>query len=111
MNRVLLCGVCVGAVKSLLGEDKNAVTVFTSSDGATKQKISLEFCEKGKAGLTHHGILYQAMAKESEQSGISLENGEELMKDSPGLVTLLMQNIARCLTEEGVSLSFSVTKS
>lgn len=110
MNRVLLCGVCVSAVKSLLGDECDSVTVLTSSDGTTKQKIALGFCENGKATLTHHGYCYEAEAFFSEQIGISLEQSEELMKESPGLVTLLMQNIARCLTDEGVSLSFAVAK-
>ncbi|MBE7043619.1 MAG: hypothetical protein E7399_09075 [Ruminococcaceae bacterium] len=107
MNRVLLCGVCVGAVKSLLGDDCTRVTVMTASDGSVKQKVQLEHCENAQAVLHHNGICYHAKAEFTEDRGVTLPDGSRLMNQSPALVTLLMQNIAKHLTDEGVEVSFS----
>lgn len=109
MNRVLLCGVCVGAVKSLLGEKCVSVTLLTASDGSVKQKVKLDGCENAQAFLHHEGLSYQAKASFTEESGITLSDCTHLLEESPALVTFLMQNIARLLTDEGVSLSFTVT--
>lgn len=109
MNRVLLCGVCVGAVKSLLGEKCASVTLLTASDGSVKQKVVLDCCENAQAFLHHEGFSYQAKASFTEESGITLSDCTHLLEESPALVTFLMQNIARLLTDEGVSLSFTVT--
>ncbi len=110
MNRVLLCGVCVGAVLSLLGEECASVTLFTASDGSVKQKVTLDCCENAQARLQHNGVFYEATAVFTEESGITLSDCTDLLEDSPALVTLLMQNIARHLTDEGVSVSFSMTE-
>ena len=111
MNRVLLCGVCVGAVLSLLGEESASVTLLTASDGSVKQTVTLDCCENAQAVLKRDGICYQAQASFTEDRGITLSDCASFTEDSPALVTLLLQNIARHLTDEGVAISFSVTKS
>ncbi len=111
MNRVLLCGVCVGAVLSLLGEECASVTLLTASDGSVKQKVTLDCCENAQSILKRDGLCYQAQASFTAESGVTLSGCAHLLEQSPALVTFLMQNIARHLTDEGVSVSFSVTES
>lgn len=108
MNRVLLCGVCIGAVRSLLGEECGRVTVITASDGSVKTRVELDACQNAQATIIRDGIRYCAKAEWTEEAGITLADDEvnELTKKSPGLVTLLMQNLARYVQYEGVAVTF-----
>lgn len=109
INRVIVCGVCVGAVKSLQGEDCTEVKLITASDGTVTRTVTLDVCENAHAAICYKGVCYRAEARQTEDPGISLSNLEGLLEKSPGLVTLLMQNLAVCLKETGVAVSWNLT--
>lgn len=109
INRVILCGVCVGTVKSLQGEDCEEVELIIASDGTVTRTVRLDVCENAQAVIYYKGVCYCAEAVRTEDMGISLSDAEGLLTTSPGLVTLLMQNLAVCLNKTGAVVSWNLT--
>ena len=116
MNRVLLCGACVAAVRCLLGEKCARVQVVTASDGSLTTRVSVSHWETDGdtafAVIDHGGEHYRAEARWDEDPGVTLQddNLSQFLKETPALVYLLMQNIGLQLDTEGVIVSVSVKK-
>lgn len=121
MNRVLLCGACVAAVRRLLGEECAQVPVVTASDGSIAAKVAVTSYEKKDGGaaqarICRKGICYLAEASFDTEPGITLEYlGDtkipvmfRLTARYPGIVCLLMQNIGLQAKNEGVIVQIDV---
>lgn len=121
MNRVLLCGACVAAVRCLLDQECDQVTVTTASDGTITTKVPITEYKKEEASaaasICRDGLCYQATAVREPEPGIGLCffcKGDpsavfRLVQRYPGLVCLLLQNISAQAKTEGVFVKIDVT--
>lgn len=120
MNRVLLCGACVAAVRRLMEKDCAQVAVVTATDGTITTKVQVTESQKKKdsaeAKICRAGVCYLANAAWNPEPGVTLEFLRKteptvmtrLMERHPGLVCLLMQNISLQLKTQGVLVRVDV---